>query len=155
MPDRSAANAPRHGLPGSGRSDHAGDGLALGIIELGGLARRLAVQETDKASLVKVQHPIPDDLKPHPADFRRFGARCAVTNRGKSQKPTSLGSNFGFLRQTRKRARKISAQVIGADMTNFLGSPVESDSMSSGNPRKSQFQGFGIRPWIGVAHIDV
>ena len=55
--------------------DDAGDGLALDVVELGRLARRLAVQETVRAALVEVQYPVPDDLKPDAADFRRLGAR--------------------------------------------------------------------------------
>ena len=44
-PDRSAASGPRRALPESATLDDADDGLALDVVELGRLARRLAVQE--------------------------------------------------------------------------------------------------------------
>ena len=49
--------------------DDADDGLALDVVELGRLARRLAVQEAVRAALVEVQYPVPDDLKPDAAIF--------------------------------------------------------------------------------------
>jgi len=70
--------------------DHPGERLALAIIELRRMARRLAVQESVRVPLVEVQHPVPDDLKLDAVDFRRLGARHVVINRRKSQKPTGL-----------------------------------------------------------------
>ena len=56
--------------------DHPRDGLALGITELRGLARRLAITKAVGAPRVEPQHPIPDDLKPNPAELR-----CLCVNR--------------------------------------------------------------------------
>src|SRR6478736_7720637 len=61
--------------------DHAGDGLALDVVELGRLPRRLSVQQTVRAPLVEVQHPISDDLKPDTANHRRLSTRRAVIDR--------------------------------------------------------------------------
>jgi hypothetical protein len=47
--------------------DHLRNGLALNIIELRWLARRLAVKQAGRAPCIKPEHPIPDDLKPDPA----------------------------------------------------------------------------------------
>jgi hypothetical protein len=74
--------------------NHVADGLALDVVELGRLARRLAVQETVRPSLVEVQHPVPDDLKPDAANFGRLGACRTVIDRRKSQKPTGLRTIF-------------------------------------------------------------
>ena len=48
-----------HAMDRSDRAivDHAGDGLALGVIELGRLVRRLAVQQPVTAARVEPQHP--------------------------------------------------------------------------------------------------
>jgi hypothetical protein len=42
--------------------DHLGDCLTLAIIELGGLAWRLSIQQTLRALRVEPQYPVPDDL---------------------------------------------------------------------------------------------
>ena len=91
--------------------DHASDGLALDVVELGRLSRRLSVQQTVRAPLVEVQHPISDDLKPDTANHRRLSARRAIINCGERQKPTGLRAVFRLLRQTTQLGRtKISAQ---------------------------------------------
>ena len=98
--------------------------VALGVVELGRLSRRLAVQETIRPTRVELQHPIPNDLKRHPADLRRLGAPRAVVNRRKSQKPTGLRPILRLLRQTTQPRRvEISSQGIGAAMTNLHRSP--------------------------------
>ena len=74
--------------------DHASDGLALDVVELGRLPRRLSVQQTVRAPLVEVQHPISDDLKPDTANHRRLSARRAIINCGERQKPTGLRAVF-------------------------------------------------------------
>src|SRR4030088_1827474 len=48
--------------------DHQHNSLALGIIEPRGLAWRFAVKQAVRTACVEPQHPIPDDLKPDPAD---------------------------------------------------------------------------------------
>jgi len=75
-------------------------GLALAVIEFGGTPRRLAVQETIGPSRVESDHPVPDDLKTNPADFRRLGAPRAVVDCSKRQQAPSLRAIFRFLRQT-------------------------------------------------------
>jgi hypothetical protein len=61
--------------------DHVGNRLALGIIELRGLAGRFAVQEAVRATRIEPQHPIPDDLKPDTTDFCCLAARRPLINR--------------------------------------------------------------------------
>ena len=85
VPDRSAANAPRRQLRNRRALDHAGDGLALDVVELGQVPRRLSVQQTVRAPLVEVQHPISDDLKPDTANHRRLTTRRAIINCGERQ----------------------------------------------------------------------
>jgi hypothetical protein len=82
--------------------DHAGDGLALGIIELGWMPRRLAIQQTVRPSCVEAQNPIPDNLKADPADFGRLGAGRAIINRSECQKSASLRPAFALPSQTTK-----------------------------------------------------
>src|SRR5262249_35876270 len=82
--------------------DHAGDSLALSIVELGWVARRLAIQQTIRATRVEAQNPIPDDLKSNTADFGRLSALGAIINRCQCQKAASLRSVFGFPSQTAK-----------------------------------------------------
>src|SRR5476649_1660593 len=72
--------------------DHPGDRLALGVIEFGGLPRRLAVQQPVGPASVEAQHPVPDDMKSYSADLRRFGARRTVVDRSKRQQAPSLGA---------------------------------------------------------------
>src|SRR5437868_11240532 len=58
---------------------------AMAFVELRRLARRLAVQQTVRAPLVEVQQPVPDDLKPDAADFRRLHTCGTVIDRRKRQ----------------------------------------------------------------------
>jgi hypothetical protein len=91
--------------------DDADDGLALDVVELGRLARRLAVQEAVRAALVEVQYPVPDDLKPDAADFRCLGARRIVIDRRQRKKPTGLRAVFRLFCQAPQLWRiKITAQ---------------------------------------------
>src|SRR4029077_8371886 len=79
--------------------DHADDRLTLEVIELGRLARRLAVQQTVRAARVKAQHPVADDLTPDTADPRGLAARRPLIDRRKRQKPADLRTVFRLLRQ--------------------------------------------------------
>ncbi len=103
--------------------DHPRNRLALRVIELRGLPWRLAVQETVRPPRVEPQHPVPDDLKPNAADLRRLGARRAVIDRGKSQKPSSLRAILRLPRQASQLRRlEIPAEADTA-MTNLHRSP--------------------------------
>ena len=53
--------------------------LALRVVELGRLARCLAVNQSSRSFGIEPQHPIPDHLKPDTADPRRIRARAAVS----------------------------------------------------------------------------
>ena len=79
--------------------DHPSDRLALGVIELGGLPRRLAVQQSVGPASVEPQHPVPDVLQTATADLRRLGTRPTVVDRGKRQQPPGLRPIFRLLRQ--------------------------------------------------------
>src|ERR1019366_3554694 len=65
--------------------DHSGDRLALGVIELGRLPRRLTVQQPVGPPRVKSQHPVPDDLTPNTANLRRLGGCRTVVECSKRQ----------------------------------------------------------------------
>jgi hypothetical protein len=80
--------------------DHAGKDLALAIVELGRLSRRLAIHETGRPSRIEAQDPVSDDLKANPADFRGIRARCTVIDCRKSQKTAGLRAVLGLSRQT-------------------------------------------------------
>ncbi len=64
--------------------------LALRVVELGRLARRLAVNQPVRSIDIETQHPIPDHLKPDTADPRRIRARPAVINLGQGEKAAAL-----------------------------------------------------------------
>ena len=104
--------------------DHQHNSLALGIIEPRGLAWRFAVKQAVRTACVEPQHPIPDDLKPDPADLRRLRARRTVINRRKSQKPPGLRPSFVFRAKPRScTASKSTRNGIGTDMANLQCSP--------------------------------
>src|SRR5450759_3770963 len=136
--------------------DHLGDRLALTIIELGGLAWRLAVQQTVGAPSVEPQHPVPDDLQTDAADLRCLGAGRTVVDRGKGQKPTGLWTIFGLLRQTAEARRcKIPLQWY----RNRHGEPPSFATLNQihadlGIPDESRLQGFGIRAATGDRRND-
>src|SRR4030095_1549922 len=126
--------------------DHAGDGLALDVVELGRLPRRLSVQQTVRAPLVEVHHPISDNLKPDTANHRRLSTRRAIINCGERQKPTGLRAVFRLLRKTRSwDALKSRRNGIGAVWTTppafaMLNQP----RAHPGIAREAKFQGPGI-----------
>src|ERR1700687_6325837 len=70
--------------------DHPRDGLALGIVELRGLARRFTVKQAVRASPIEPEPPIPDDLQPDIAELRGLAARRTVTDRRQYQKASGL-----------------------------------------------------------------
>src|SRR4029079_8596219 len=119
---------------------------SLDVVELGRLPRRLSVQQTVRAPLVEVQHPISDDLKPDTANHRRLSTRRAVIDRCKSQKPTGLGAVFRLLRQTTQLGRtKISAQWYRSrhdEPPRFA--MLNQTRAHPGIARESKFQGPGI-----------
>jgi glucose-6-phosphate dehydrogenase assembly protein OpcA len=85
--------------------DHTGDGSALGIIELGWVPRRLAIQQPIRATSVEAQNPIWDDLKPDPAELRCIRACRTVIDCRKSQKSAGLRAILGLSRQVAKLRR--------------------------------------------------
>ena len=75
--DRPAFNDPRKGL-------------ALCVIELGRLARRLAVNQTGWSVGVEPENPVADDLQPDNANPRRILAPATIVNFGQRKKPPAL-----------------------------------------------------------------
>jgi hypothetical protein len=126
--------------------DHPRDGLALGIVELRGLARRFAVKQAVRASRVEPQHPIADDLKSDTAELRRFAARPTVIDDRQSQKPSSL---WAVLCPLRKPAELCSVKIPTQGYRNRHGEPPSFATLNQtravlGIPDESQFQGIGI-----------
>src|SRR5260370_21175421 len=80
--------------------DHPHNRLALHIIELRGLTRRFAVEQTCSPPRIEPHHPVPNDLKSDATDLRRLGARRTVIDRCNSQKPSSLRAVLRFPRKT-------------------------------------------------------
>jgi hypothetical protein len=110
-----AASSPRHGSTGSGRFRCPGDRLAPVVIELGGLPRRIAIQQpVGGPQALKRKHPLPDDLKLGTADLRRIAARRADVDRGKRQRPPDLRPILGILRQPRppRRAQNLPGAIL-------------------------------------------
>jgi hypothetical protein len=91
--------------------DHPRNGLALDVVEPGGLSGRFAVPQTIGATRIEPHHPVPDDLKPYATDLCRRAARRTIIDRRKSQKPPDLRAVFRLLRQAAKlRGIKVPAQ---------------------------------------------
>ena len=61
-----------------------------GLIQQGGLTRRLAVEEPIRAPIIEPHEPVPHDLQRHPANPRRIAAAPAVINLRQSQQPGVL-----------------------------------------------------------------
>jgi hypothetical protein len=67
------------------------------IVQPRSLSGRLAVDQAVRPMGVELENPIPNDLKRHPADLRRFGARRAFVNRRQGEEPTRLRPVFRSL----------------------------------------------------------
>src|ERR1700704_1378929 len=126
--------------------DHQHNSLALGIIEPRGLAWRFAVKQAVRTACVEPQYPIPDDLKPDPADLRCLRALRTVINRRKSQKPPGLRPILRLPRQATKLHR---LEIHAQRYRNRHGEPpafatLNQSSADLGILEESRFQGFGI-----------
>jgi hypothetical protein len=111
-PLRQIRQPPAHHL--MGRRDRAalddrGQGLTLRFIEVGCLARRLAVDQTGWPPGVETQHPVAHGLQAHIRGPGRVGAGAPVINRRKRQNPPRLRAILRQLAQPRQRevAREI------------------------------------------------
>src|SRR6478609_5946383 len=125
-------------------------------LSLDGCPRRLSVQQTVRAALVEVQHPISDDLKPDTANHRRLSARRAIINCGERQKPTGLRAVFRLLRQTTQLGRtKISAQWYRSrhDEPPWFAM-LNQTRAHPGIARESKFQGPGITHHGGLVPAE-
>lgn len=131
--------------------DHPHNGLVLHIIELRGLTRRFAVQETVGTPHVEPQHPIPDDLKSDAADLRGLCLRRAVLDRSKRQQAPSLRV---ILRLLRKAPQPQSVEISTKQYRHGVPPSFATLNQSRddfGTSKESRFQGFGISPRsIGV-----
>src|SRR4029077_120134 len=129
--------------------DHQHNGLALGIIEPRGLAWRFAVKQAVRTACVEPQHPIPDDLKPDPADLRCLRALRTVIDRRKSQKPPGLRP---ILRLPRQATQLHRLEIPAQRYRNRHGEPpmfatLNQSSADLGIVEESRFQRFGISPY--------
>jgi hypothetical protein len=97
---------------------------------------------------------IPDDLKPDTADLGRLGAGRTVVDRGKSQKPTSLRTILGLLRQTAELRR---TKIPPKWYWNRHGEPPSFATLNQtgtdlGIPNESRLRGFGINHLWRLRH---
>src|SRR5258707_5744411 len=126
--------------------DHQHNSLALGIIEPRGLAWRFAVKQAVRTACVEPQYPIPDDLKPDPADLRCLRALRTVINRRKSQKPPGLRP---ILRLPRQATQLHRLEIHAQRYRNRHGEPpafatLNQSSADLGILDESRFRGLGI-----------
>ena len=82
--------------------DDRRQGLALGVVQFGGRARCLAVDQTFRASIIERENPIANRLPAHGGEPGRIGARAAIINCGQGQQAPPLSSMLGRLRKTPK-----------------------------------------------------
>ena len=121
--------------------DDLGQGPTLRVIELGPVARSLAVEQPRRTPRIEAQHPVADGLKPDIPDPGRVGARASVMNRRKREKPPRLRRIFRPLPELPKRR---SGKIIPKPDHNSHGEPslwfaswIQTFS-ASGIPRVSQ-----------------
>jgi hypothetical protein len=100
--DQPPAHHPMHGRDRAAL-DHTRQCLALGVVELGHTARRLAVDQTVQPVGIEPQYPITDRLQPDPADPRRVGTRATIVNLGKRQQAPHLLRLARLLRRSPQR----------------------------------------------------
>src|SRR4029079_935844 len=124
--------------------DHLGDHPPLSVIELGRLAWRLAVQQTNGSARVKPDHPVPDDLETHTANLRGLCPHRAIVDRSKRQQSPSLRAILRFLRQTPQARRgEISPkQYRHGEPPSFA--ILNQSRADLGIPQESRSQGLGI-----------
>lgn len=79
--------------------DGGGQSLTLGIVKLGRVARRLAVDQPGRPPGVEAQNPVADRLQTDPADPRRVGAGTPVADLRKREKPARLRRVLRALRK--------------------------------------------------------
>jgi len=89
--------------------DDLGQGLTLRVIELGPVARRLAVDQPRRAPRIEAQRPVADGLRPDPADPRRIGAGPPVIDLRQREKPPRLR---GVLRALREPSKSRPVEII-------------------------------------------
>src|ERR1700692_762841 len=70
--------------------DERGERGAVCAVQPRRLSRSLAIEQTLRAMGVELQHPIPNDLKRHPANLRCFRSRRSFVYPRQRQKPTHL-----------------------------------------------------------------
>jgi hypothetical protein len=127
-----------HAVDGRDRTalHHPGQSLALVLVQLGAVARRLAVDEPLGTVLVEAQHPVPHDLKRDAADPGCVRSGAAVVNLRERQQTTGLGgvrALFGAPAQSR------TVEIRAQSNRRSHGEPPlvrhsESDFRQSGNP---------------------
>jgi hypothetical protein len=86
--------------------DHPRNGLAMGIIELRGLARRFAVQQAVRPPGIEPQHPISNDLKPDAAHPCCLGAWRSIINCRQRQQSSCLRAILGLLGKAAQLLRR-------------------------------------------------
>ena len=74
--------------------------LALPVVELGGPARRLAVNQSFRPPGIETQHPVPDHLKTDITDPCRIPALAAIVNLGQRKETAALSSILRRLGQS-------------------------------------------------------
>ena len=88
--------------------DDGPQGRAMRVGELGGLARRLAVDQALGPMGVELHHPVPHDLNRDPADPSRLSAGRPVIDRGQGQKAPRLRAVLG---RAGNRAQRMGIKV--------------------------------------------
>jgi hypothetical protein len=61
----------------------------------------IAVEQAIRTPRVEPHYPVPDDLKPDPADLRRLATRRTVIDRRQRQKPSACGLSLVLLAEPR------------------------------------------------------
>jgi hypothetical protein len=104
------------------------------------LPRRLAGDEPRGTMSVELENPVPDDLKRHAADLRRFPPRRPVVNRRQRQKSTGLAPSLDFLASRRSSAASKSSRS-GIGIANSMVRAIETNHSRFGNPSRVWING--------------
>jgi len=126
------------------RIDPGHQGRAMRIGELGGLSRRLAIDQPVRAMRIERHHPVPHDLPRDPADPSRRGAGRPVVDRRQGQQAPRLRA---ILRRAGDRAQRIGIKVCPE--RNRHGEPPSFTTLNQTRfalktPAESRPQGRGI-----------
>ena len=117
--------------------DHLREDAPMRGLEQRRLAGSFPVDQATRPFSVEPDHPVTDDLKTYATELGGRGARAPSVDRRQRKEPPGLAGIPALAGETAETGASKSARSgMGIDMTNLLGSPLESHPRRPGNPRR-------------------